>query len=319
MAVRTVCPSEFLAVPRPQLEWLVTGLIPKPAYLLLLGQPKAGKSFLAWDIATAVASGSSLMGHSCPAPQKVLYIQLDTKEHAWTERLKGFAEAGINLNIPNLRLVHQDDMLLPLTITTQAGQHWLKELLTQEDPALVIMDVLREMHGEDENDSTVMKKVFDAMEPIFKGRTVLLVHHTRKTSESDRTSPDPVSMARGSSYITGRVDGYWLLYGEAPLRKLRWESRFQEASTTTARQDPNTGLFSFPDLVPDAGLLADLLKLCTQNPDKTHSQLWREASSKFGISRSVYYRLISSAQCIHRQLPVPPAPAPPPGSGSSPL
>ncbi len=240
------------------------------------------------------------MGYPCPSPQKVLYIQLDTKEHAWTERLKNMADAGVDLNIPNLRLVHQDDMLLPLTITTPKGQQWLTELLTQEDPALVIMDVLREMHEEDENDSTVMKKVFDAMEPIFKGRTVLLVHHTRKTSQDDRSNPDPVSMARGSSYITGRVDGFWLLYGEAPLRKLRWESRFQEASTTTARQDPNTGLFSFPDLQPDGKLLADLLKLCADNPTKTHSQLWRDATSKFGISRTQYYRQIYSASCVHR-------------------
>lgn len=312
--IRTVSPQEYLAVPRPQLEWLVTGLIPKPAYLLLLGQPKAGKSFLAWDIATCVATGTSLMGYSCPSPQKVLYIQLDTKEHAWTERLKTFADAGVNLNIPNLRLVHQDDMLLPLIITTDKGKHWVQDVLAQEDPALVIMDVLRELHNEDENDSTVMKKVFDAMEPLFAGRTVLLVHHTRKSGEADKQSPDPVALARGSSYITGRVDGYWLLYGDAPLRKLRWESRFQEATTTTAKQDPNTGLFSFPDLVPDASLIASLTALCAKNPTKTHAQLWREASTAYGISRSTYYRLIAGLACVHRApagtLVSPPAAAP---------
>lgn len=303
--IRTVSPLEYLKVPRPQLSWLVEGLIPRPAYLLLMGEPKAGKSFLAWNIASAIAQGHPLMGYHTPGPQKVLYLQLDTKEAAWTERLRKFDEAGVALNIPNLRLVHQDDMTLPLLVTSEAGRKWTTELVTQEDPALVILDVLREVHDDDENDSTAMKKVFDAMEPIFAERSVLILHHTRKLTQEDRTAPKPASLSRGSGYIVGRVDGYWLLYGDAPLRKLIFESRFMEQTTSTARQHSDTGLFTFPDLDKDVTLGPKLAALCANDPGKSHREIWEVANKSFGISRATYFRIMSQVACVHRTPPVP--------------
>lgn len=273
--------------------------------MLLMGPPKAGKSFLAWDLATAVATGTPFMGYACEQPSKVLYLQLDTKEAAWTERLNNFAKEGVNLDIPNLRLVHQEDMLLPLLITTDKGKAFVRSLMATVDPALVIMDVLREVHAEDENDSTVMKNVFDAMEPLFTGRTLLLVHHSRKMTPDDDKAPNINNLARGSSYVTGRVDGTFLLYGDGPNRKLIFESRFQETISCCARQNPDTGLFTFPDLVPDATLVQNLLKLCQENPKKTHSQLAKVAAVQYGLNRTTYYRLIYGQKCAHRQLSPP--------------
>lgn len=301
MTIRTVSPEEYLNTPRPQLNWLVTGLIPKPGYMILMGPPKAGKSFLAFDIAAKVSAGEDVMGYHTPAAKKVLYLQLDTKEAAWTERLKKLKEAGYNLNLPNLRLVHQDDMMLPCLITTPRGQVFLKTLLDNTNPELVIVDVLREIHGEDENDSTSMKKVFDAMEPVFSQTSVLLLHHTRKIGQDERgNAPDPVSLARGSSYITGRVDGYWLLYGDAPFRKLHFESRFQEAQTTTAKQG-HDGMFSFPELDRDNDLRPKLIALCAQHPTENHHKLGERAFKTYGISRATYYRIIHTADCVHKQ------------------
>ena len=298
--MRTVSPSEYISTPRPTLHWLIDGLIPRPGYMLLLGPPKVGKSFLAWDMACKIASGKSVMGYSCSGgPQKVIYLQLDTKEAAWTLRLKSLADSGYNLEIPNLRLVHPDDMMLPLLITTERGQAFICQLMEIENPALVVLDVLREVHQDDENDSTAMKKVFDCLERAFGNTSVLILHHTRKMSIEDKASPDPVSLARGSSYITGRVDGYWLLYGEGPNRKLFFESRFQESSLTSARQDPSTGLFSFPDLEQDATLTPQLVTICSLNPNRPHTSLWKDASAKYGISRSTYYRLLAGVKCCH--------------------
>lgn len=299
--MRTLNPEEYRTLPRPQLKWVVDGLIPRPGYLLMMGPPKAGKSFLAWDIAARVAQGKTVLGHQCSSgPQKVLYLQLDTKEAAWMERLSSMSEAGENLSIPNLRLPHPDDMPTPMLITTLLGQDAVHIALNATDPALVIVDVLREIHQEDENDSTAMKKVFDAMDPIFKGRAVIFVHHTRKLSAEDKVAPDPAVLARGSSYITGRVDGYWLLYGDAPNRKLYFESRFQPASTITAHQDAHTGRFSFPDFEQDSTLLVQLYALCAANLDKTHNQLWKLASEKHGVTRTDFYRLLRGAPCAHR-------------------
>jgi hypothetical protein len=272
--------------------------------MLLLGPPKAGKSFLAFDIGAKVSQGKKVMGYDTPMPKKVLYLQLDTKEAAWTERLRKLKETGYELDLPNLRLIHQDDMMLSLLVTTSRGQDYLKRALDTTKPDLLILDVLRELHGEDENDSTSMKKVFDCMEPLFKDLSVLMLHHTRKVSPEERSAPDPVSLARGSSYITGRVDGYWLLYGDAPFRKLHFESRFQEAQTTTAKQG-HDGMFSFPDLDQDNELLPKLVALCAENPTENHHALGGKAFKKYGISRAVYYRVMQTAPCVHKSSTTP--------------
>lgn len=301
--IRTVSPSEYLDTPRPQLEWLVTGLIPKPGYMLLLGAPKVGKSFLAYDIASRVASGQPVLGYQTPGPKRVLYIQLDTKEAAWTERLKKMRDAGYNLNVPNLRLVHQDDMMLPMLVTSPRGQDFVKSVLKSASPDLVVIDVLRELHQEDENDSTGMKKVFDAMEPLFDGLSVLILHHTRKISDDQRGQvPDPVALARGSSYITGRVDGFWLLYGDAPHRKLVFESRFQESNVTIAKQG-DAGIFSFPEIEKDALNIPKLIALCAQHPLLDHAKIRHLAFKDLGMTGQQFYRLISGLPCVHATAP----------------
>lgn len=298
--MRIVNPKEYISSPRPTTNWIVDGLIPKPGYMLLLGPPKTGKSFLAWDIASKVAQGHNVLGHVMTnGPKKVLYVQLDTKDMAWTDRLRKFEDAGQNLDIPNLVMIHPDDLNLPMLVTESRGAHDLKLAITQSQAELVVIDVLREIHQEDENDSTGMKKVFDALEPLTRQVSVLLVHHTRKMSPDDKASPDPISLARGSSYITGRVDAFWLLYGDAPNRKLYYESRFQEASVQTARQDPNTGLFTFPDLENDATLIPVLLALCAEHPELGHEKLWKVASERIGLRRSSYYRLLKGTTCVH--------------------
>jgi hypothetical protein len=108
------------------------------------------------------------------------------------------------------------------------------------------------------------------------------------------------------------VDGYWLLHGEAPHRKLHFESRFQESSTAIAKQGAG-GVFSFPDLEKDAVILPQLIALCAANPTLDHHALANMAFKQSGITRAHYYRLIHNAPCVHKSFcstPVPVTPQP---------
>jgi hypothetical protein len=289
--VRLVNPLEYIETPRPDITWLAEGLIPKPGYLLLLGPPKVGKSFLAWDWASRIASGRDVLGAKVSKPGVVLYIQLDTKEAAWRTRLQTLASAGYDLNIPNLKFVHPDDMMMPLLVTTRTGYDFLKDAISTAGPDLVIIDVLRELHQEDENDSTAIKRVFDVLESLFAGLSVILIHHTRKMSDEDKDNPDPSVLARGSSYITGRVDGYWLLYGNSPKRKLYFESRFREASVQNVVQD-SVGIFTFPDIERDDLGRQRLAGLRIEFPKTQPDLLWKIASERWGYTRAQFYRLL---------------------------
>jgi hypothetical protein len=61
----------------------------------------------------------------------------------------------------------------------------------------VVLDVLREFHNADEDSSTEMKKVGDALTSVFAGYSLVVLHHTPKIPETV-TDPNPVRYARGS-------------------------------------------------------------------------------------------------------------------------
>jgi hypothetical protein len=221
----------------------------------------------------------------------VLYIQLDTKEAAWRTRLQSLSNAGHDLNLPNLKFVHPDDMMMPLLVTTRTGYDFLKEAIDNAAPDLVVIDVLRELHQEDENDSTAVKKVFDVLESLFAGLSVLLIHHTRKMSDEDKDNPDPAVLARGSSYITGRVDGYWLLYGNSAKRRLYFESRFKEAYTQSLVQD-SVGMFTYPD-VERLDLDRQRINVLRLEFPKTKPELlWKIASERHGMTKTQFYKAL---------------------------
>ena len=241
--------DQYAHLPRPNVDWLVQGLIPRPGMVMLLGPPKAGKSFLALDIANRISRGQDVLGHkSKPVP--VLYIQMDTSEAIWRDRILCLEQSGYDTRSPRMLMAHPDQELRPLNVLTASGAAWIRDALHSSKAELVVLDVLREIHTGDENDSTEMKKVFDELARLFAGRTVLFVHHTRKIDPA-ATKVDPVAIARGSSYITGKMDAYWLLYDQ----RLHLTSRFAEERTLRAVQS-KSGIWEFPELAVPAASVA---------------------------------------------------------------
>ena len=293
---RTVSPKEYLDVSQSdRVNWIVDSLVPRPAYILVMGSPKAGKSFLMFDVGSRIAEGKDVFGCKVGRPARVLYLQLDTKRPAWTERLAELEGSGYKLNTANFRFVHPDDLLLPMILTIPQHREWLSKVLAAEKPDVIIIDVLREIHQADENDSTAMKVVFDSFESLFAGYTVFFVHHTRKMSRDDSADVELSSLARGSSYITGRVDAFWLLHGGY----LKMISRFHEDQRLRAVQGDN-GIFDYPDLDEDMKLLPKLLDMCAQNVATSHNQLWKKAHVDLKISRATYFRVLGGQSCAHR-------------------
>ena len=250
--MRLVTLHEYAHLPRPSVKWIVEGLIPRPGMAMLLGPPKAGKSFLALDIANRVAAGDPVLGH-ISHPSNVLYIQLDTSEAVWRDRILCLEQAGYDSKRPRMFMVHPEDEARPLNVMTASGAAFIREALQASRAELVVLDVLRECHTGDENDSTEMKKVFDELARLFAGRSVLFVHHTRKIS-SDSEKLDPVSVARGSSYLTGKMDAYWLLYDG----QLQLVSRFSDGRTLRAQQGKD-GIWTFPDLLSTVSTAPELV------------------------------------------------------------
>ena len=227
MTIPLVDLHTYRTMTRPHMEWLVKGLIPRPGYIFLTGEPKCGKSYLALQLALCIAQGMPFLGHSTPAvpqvghvssgpnlhpphsPRTVLYLQLDTSEMVWRERLEGLQDQLVDISGP-VYMPHPDSVPGRVNVLDQSSRDWLQALITAADPALVVIDILRQIHNADEDSSTEMKTVFDELDILLQGRSCLFLHHAPKL-HPEFGPIRVVNSLRGSSYMAGHADAIWLL------------------------------------------------------------------------------------------------------------
>lgn len=291
--MRLVTMEEYVQLPRPQLSWLVHKVIPRPGLVLFQGPPKMGKTRMAMGLARAVEKGEEWLGQ--PTQQgKVVYVQLDVSDQVWTEVARDLMEGGVDLPF---HVVAPEDAKRPVNILTPEGRLWFTKVAAQ-DPAMVIIDVLREVHTLDENDSGQMKLVGDALIEVFGQTALVVLHHAKKPTPNPKTGevrePNPIHAGRGSSYIPGKADSVWYL-GQGRLHMV---PRFDEEVVYKAQMD-DLGWWSFPDMEVKQDMVGKLLRLCSEHPTMNHAQIAKLSHTRYGISRAQFYRYVKGRRCAH--------------------
>jgi hypothetical protein len=200
--------TELEALPPP--TFLVDDLLVERSFAVLFGSSGCGKSFVALDLALAVAAGRSWHGRTVRQGPAV-YIAAEGGA-AFQKRVAAWkAQHGL-AQIPDARfLLHAANLLNPDDVKELLGA--IGSLLTP--PVLVVIDTLaRSMDGGDENATKDMNAVVAAVDGIRTtvGCAVLLVHHTGHTNH-DRS--------RGASSLSCAVDTEMRLTKTAGNRTLR--------------------------------------------------------------------------------------------------
>jgi len=181
------------------IQYVVPGLFPE-GLTILAGKPKIGKSWLALDIALAIAGGRYMLGDIQPAQGDVLYAALEDNHRRLWKRI---------------RKIMGSDALWPksLTLATRwrrldAGgiddiKDWAKNAA---NPRLVILDTLAGVRPERNSRDTLYDGDYKALRELHDwanemGIAVLVLHHTRKM-EAD----DPIDTISGSLGLAGCAD-----------------------------------------------------------------------------------------------------------------
>ena len=180
----------------PEQHWLVDGLWGRHAVGIIGGEPKCGKSFLALDVAVAVAAGvPCLRRFETDQPGPVLMFAAEDAGHIVRTRLQGIARAAgadfdtldiAIIDVPALRLDHRND------------RQRLEETVQRIRPRLVVLDPLVRLHSVDENAVADIAPILGFLRDLQRrfDTAVLLVHHSRKSGATR-----PGQALRGSSEL----------------------------------------------------------------------------------------------------------------------
>jgi len=182
-------------------EWLIDNVLPKKAFAALYGPPGSYKSFVALDIAEAVATGRAWMGREVQAAGAVLYICGEgfggigarIKACKMHNRTQAGAEIYVIRAAINMRSSAEDFDLLVASIKDLVEKTGVQFELVQIDT------LARAFGGGNENNSEDMGAFIHNAGRIQRmlGCAMMVLHHSGK---------DATKGLRGHSSLLGAVD-----------------------------------------------------------------------------------------------------------------
>jgi hypothetical protein len=200
---------------------LVTDLWSADAVGIVGGEPKCCKSFLALDLAVAVASGTAcLRRFSVPQPGRVLLYAAEDALHVVRSRLEGIcAAAGIELRDLDVHVITAPTLRLDVT----ADRSRLEQTVAELNPRLLVLDPFVRLHRIDENASGEVAPLLAYLRELQRrySLAVLLVHHAKKSGGRLRAG----QALRGSSEFHAWGDSNLYLRREGPTLTLTVEHR----------------------------------------------------------------------------------------------
>lgn len=183
---------------------LLPGILTEGGQTIIYGPTSRGKSLLALEAATALATGVSFFGSGASPPRSVLYLDQEMSPSDIYLRL---ASLGYQWSDVKSKLTLLQRQRIP-PFDTREGATVFLGLVDMVMPSFVVVDTLIHFVAGDEQDSDTYKRVFDLVGSPLKdlGISILFLDHTGK---------DESKGPRGSSAKQDYMDLGWRL--QSPL------------------------------------------------------------------------------------------------------
>ena len=186
--------------------YLVDQLLVGDTVGFISASPGSTKTWLAWDIALSVASGTKALGVFESTQGKVLVFNAEDSPGAITKpRLSALASAR-NLNINTVDDLSIIDTSI-LMIDDPKTQAMIAHTLQHHKPSLMILDPLRQVHSQNEDKASDMAPILGFLRQMQREHkvTILLVCHERKHSTNGEQGRR-ADRTRGSNALEGWRD-----------------------------------------------------------------------------------------------------------------
>ena len=208
-------------------RWLIEDLWADQAVGVVGGEPKCCKSFLALDMAVAVAGGSPcLRRYSVPRPGRVLLFAAEDALHVVRRRIVGICTVvGRRIEDLDLQVITAPALRLDL----EADRQRLDRTVAALRPKLLVLDPFVRLHRIDENASGDVAPLLAFLRTLQRTYelAVVIVHHARKGAATLRAG----QALRGSSEFHA--------WGDSNLYLRRTEEHIQLTIEHRAAPSPN--------------------------------------------------------------------------------
>lgn len=199
--------AEAFRVQPPPLDFVLPGMI-SGTVGALVAQGGAGKSWIALELAIAVAGGPDLLEIGVERHGRVLYLPAEDPRLAVSHRLYSARDA---VDVAAVEQLAESLEIVPLMghgvdLMTEAWAEAVEQMAA--GARLVILDTLRRFHSADENSAGEMAKLLGVLEGICErtGASILFLHHTAKGAALNGAG-DAQQASRGSSVLVDNVRG----------------------------------------------------------------------------------------------------------------
>ena len=179
---------------RPPPTWLIKDILPYQDLAMMYGAPGSGKSFLALDMALAIAGFEDWRGEYKTDHGTVVWLAAEAAG-SMRNRIQAYMQGkDIDMSMRNLWIVGETPNL-----SDAVNVSALTEAVKAAEPLLIVVDTLSAASGgANENSGEDMNAVLTACRLLHEetGALVLLIHHSGKDSSRG---------ARGWSGLQGAV------------------------------------------------------------------------------------------------------------------
>lgn len=219
------------------IDWAVEGVVQRGGNGMILALPGAGKSYAALDLSISLACGLPFLGINVPNKLRVAYMAREDHPELTRWRLRHlWLGKGATGSLDNLYLNTKEDMP-QFALDNDEYMIPVMEELDLFRPDFIFIDVLKVVHGCEENDNTAMNKV---MQQVTNMTTRLncsacVVHHQGYAGRGGSLK----QRSRGASAIGGWPE--WVMAmnivnPEDPQKE--WVRRVEFETKIAAPHDP---------------------------------------------------------------------------------
>ncbi|GHV26615.1 hypothetical protein FACS18948_2650 [Clostridia bacterium] len=225
------------------IHWVVPDLVPE-GLCMLAAPPKVGKSWMALDLAIQVAGGNPFLGFPT-VKSGVVYFALEDSRRRLKDRINlilGGNETDACLSNLHIQTQTEQDFITHLeTVLFAEAESDANYAEPEKTTRLIIIDVFQKIRRDNPRASSMYSREYAEMERLKKLADrfhvcILLIHHTRKMTDSDT-----FNMISGSTALMGSCDATYmierpdrnenrarLLVSGRDVRDAAWEMTFDD-------------------------------------------------------------------------------------------